>query len=158
MRVVRLLQVVVLLSFILPPAAWAGPITGQPLVPPAENQKEGSGDGDDNRETAQASFGFAPLFDAFGPMIRVSAPIYLTLGAGAFPADGGGDAFSLGGGAADLGNVSFEIAVDTSSGGGGSGSAVVTPTAVPEPAALALMAPGLFLVVRRVLVSRRFGR
>jgi hypothetical protein len=171
MRVLRLLQVIVLLSFITPHTLSAGPITGDTAAAPASTSE---GDGDDSsnpdaraRGTNQPAFEFASLFDALGPMIRVAAPIYLAMAApqagGGGGDSGGGDAFGGGGDAfggvvsgesPSLANVSFQSAV---------GNAPALPPGliipnVPEPATFALMVPGALFVARRVLRSRRGGR
>jgi hypothetical protein len=158
MRSLRLLQVVALLSFITSPTAWAGPITGLPVPAPTENTTSSS-DESERQQGDQASVNFSALFDAIGPLIRVSAPIYLSLNAPKSSDFGGdsGDAFS-GGGAADLGNVSFQIAVGDSPASSNVLPLVDAPAALPEPATLALMGPALFFVARRTLRSRRSRR
>ena len=172
MRAATLLQTVVLLSLVAVPAAWAGPITGQPPAsmasteaPGNDNASPGNGNADDEeRRRVSASFDAGSLFDVIGtPLLRVSAPVYMRLAVSSPSVDSvaevsaGGDlpSFSsapsvgeaVGDAVAAVGNVLPDVTnlIDIAA----------APAAVPEPASLLLLVPAVFLIRRRFVASQR---
>jgi hypothetical protein len=143
MRRLWLSLTLLLVSFTVVSTATAGPITGQPIATASEESSGGGEGSADDEETASApggtlafgGFDAGTLFDAMGlPMLRLSAPIYLTLGLSA-PAE-----TAPSGGGSDLGNVGWTpppIPLPP------------PPQSVPEPAALLLCLPGALLAMRR---------
>ena len=140
MRRLWLSQILVLLSFAAAITVEAGPITGQPIVPVA-GEVSGSGEtASDDEESGGggeiSAFDTSVLFDAMGlPLLRLSAPIYLKLGAASAAVE------TPQGGGSDLGNVGWTpppIPIPPA------------PGAVPEPATLLLCLPGAFFALRRL--------
>jgi hypothetical protein len=150
--------------------AFAGPITGAdtpPAAPPAQGASQAAQGG----AATDTSFSAGALFDPVGnPLLRTSGPIYLELGArgklrgGGIAGDygGGGGGYSSsggpgapgapgGGGPPAIGNVNPELPL----GGGGDPLGGIGPVAIPEPAALLLLAPGIALALRRRARARR---
>jgi hypothetical protein len=156
MRNIRLLQIIVLMSLAASSVAVAGPITGDSMVQPINNEENQRADRQE-RETAVA-FDAGSLFDVVGmPFLRLAAPIYLQMNVATGAQSSSGDpsgaieSFSSGGGGTSLGNLAFQPATDTvSTGAGGLGTFVV-----PEPATMFLFAPAALLLARRVAASRR---
>lgn len=157
----RRLPVCLLLCFLaVANTATAGPITGDPSGPitgdpaaglPVGETTNTQSDDEERRRAEAAAFdlSFSPLFDTLGPLIRVSAPIYLSLTpAGGFVEE----AFSASS-APDLSNVGFQLAIEPLT---STPIEVIFPAAVPEPATLLLLAPAMALVARRL--KRRLQR
>jgi hypothetical protein len=153
MRTVSLLHLVLLMSLVAAvPRADAGPVTGSALLPAVDNSA--SAPARESQESSQAGSGSA-LFDAVGlPLLRMSAPIYLQLGArGKLRGSGLTDS-----------NAAAVSEIFSDSGGGGSTSSTSDiavsvpssivfnngPRAVPEPATLLLVVPALAFGVRRI--------
>ena len=165
MRISRVLQVTVLLSFMVTPHAWASAITGEPEASLAGSDAPGSEPTTSTSRRSEESaspFDFASLFDDIGPLIRVSAPTYLRIDLSSGSADGGSSATAIledivatsgsDGGAADLGNVGFDLAVSTPA--GTSPILYVEGPSVPEAPALLLLAPAVGFLARRVISKR----
>jgi hypothetical protein len=160
----RLLQIALLLSFSFSAAAIAGPVTGQSAVTAydqATAPTESQAVTDERTAPASVSDGVS-IFDSLGmPLLRLSAPLYLQLGphgklrslggdAGDGGGGGGGDSGS--GGSGDIGNVSVQPPGTGDPGTGGGG---VPSVQIPEPATLGLLAPALFLALRRRIREKR---
>jgi hypothetical protein len=162
-RLTQVAQLALLLSFVVPAAAVAGPVTGQTAIMGDAQNAPPPADGRESEQTQSSADAFSAgaLFDGIGmPLLRLSAPIYLELPphaklralggeGGEAGGDGGGGDSGSSGGDPGIGNVGIQV----STGPSGLGPTILTP--IPEPATLALLAPAVFLAVRRRIRQKR---
>ena len=160
MRMLRVTELVLVLTLCSAVAAVAGPVTGSVAAPTTTSDESGGGGTGSSTESSSSddsslAAGEA-LFDGMGlPLLRLSAPIYLQLGARPkLRANGSGIAEEL-----PMGNVSSSSGVNLTDGlviPGPFGDALTHPAGAPEPGAVLLVLPAIALLHRRL--RARFSR
>ena len=161
MRMLRVTELVLVLTLCSAVAAVAGPVTGSVAAPTSTSDESGGGGTGSSTESSSSDDSSlaagAALFDGMGlPLLRLSAPIYLQLGARPkLRANGSGIAEEF----PDMGNVTSSSGVNLTDGlviPGPFGDALTHPAGAPEPGAVLLVLPAIALLHRRL--RARFSR
>ena len=163
MRMLRVTELVLVLTLCSAVVTFAGPVTGS-VAAPASDESGGGGTGGSTESSSSDDSSLAAgeaLFDGMGlPLLRLSAPIYMQLGSRPkLRARGSGIAEEIPDTGSDMGNVISSSGLNLTDGlviPGPFGDALTHPTAAPEPGAVLLVLPAIALLHRRL--RARFSR
>lgn len=152
-----LCRLVLLLSLGLAVSAAAGPVTGTAPVPATTDASATTSSDESASSEEPSAIAASTLFDGVGlPLLRLSAPIYLSLGEHPKLRARGSEGIEEDFG---MGNVSVSPGISLTTGlviPGPFGDALGHPLAVPEPSSLWLLLPAIAVVHRRI--RARFSR